>query len=174
MKLSTHPVSVHLGLIIYCRNILCMCPASDMLVRNWAHEAPVECVRSAHLCLIIGVTLVSVWLCSSAAFIHASGALGPVLGYALGALLLQYYVDSFSHEVLISAGHPQWIGAWWGGFIICGLLLLLLAFPFLGYPRVLVQEKRRLLENKTKEQLLSEDERPVDTQYGRSIKGTLL
>ena len=113
-------------------------------------------------------------LCSSTAFIHASGALGPVLGYALGALLLQFYVDSFSHEVLISAGHPQWIGAWWGGFIICGLLLLLLAFPFLGYPRVLVQEKRRLLENKTKEQLLSEDERPVDTQYGRSIKGRFL
>ena len=94
-----------------------------------------------------------------------------MLGYALGALLLQYYVDSFSHEVLISAGHPQWIGAWWGGFIICGLLLLLLAFPFLGYPRVLVQEKRRLLENKTKEQLLSEDNKPLDTHYGKSIKG---
>ena len=95
-----------------------------------------------------------------------------MLGYALGALLLQYYVDSFSHTVTISAGHPQWIGAWWGGFIICGLLLLVLAFPFLGFPRVLVQEKRRLLEKKTKEQLLTEeDTRPVDTHYGKNIKG---
>ncbi|XP_076456638.1 solute carrier organic anion transporter family member 5A1-like [Babylonia areolata] len=103
------------------------------------------------------------------AFIHASGALGPVLGYALGALLLQYYVDSFSHQVSISPGHPQWIGAWWGGFIICGLLLLLLSLPFLGFPRVLVAEKRRLLESKTKEQL-AEDSRPLDTHYGKNIK----
>ncbi|KAK7091377.1 solute carrier organic anion transporter family member 5A1-like [Littorina saxatilis] len=104
------------------------------------------------------------------AFIHASGALGPVLGYALGALLLQYYVDSFTHQVIINPGHPQWIGAWWGGFIICGLLLFLLAFPFLGYPRVLVQAKRRLLEQKTKEQLMTEEPEHVNTHYGKSIK----
>lgn len=104
------------------------------------------------------------------AFIHASGALGPVLGYALGALLLQYYVDSFTHEVPISAGHPQWIGAWWGGFIICGLLLLLLAIPFLGFPRVLVREKQRVQEEKTKEQLLEEADEQTDTNYGRTIK----
>lgn len=105
------------------------------------------------------------------AFIHSSGALGPVLGYALGALLLQFYVDSFSHEVTISPGHPQWIGAWWGGFIICGFLLFILATPFLGFPRVLVREKRRLLEKKTKQQLLDDrDQGPVNTQYGKNIK----
>lgn len=105
------------------------------------------------------------------AFIHASGALGPVLGYALGALLLQYYVDSFTYIVSISPGHPQWIGAWWGGFIICGLLLLLLAFPFLCFPRVLLQEKRQLLETKSKMQLLSDESEQVDVNYGKTIKG---
>ncbi|KAK0066064.1 solute carrier organic anion transporter family member 5A1, partial [Biomphalaria pfeifferi] len=106
------------------------------------------------------------------ACIHASGALGPVLGYALGALLLQYYVDTFTHDVLITTSSPRWIGAWWGGFIICGLLLLMLAIPFLAYPRVLVKERRKVLETKTKEALLQ----PGDTddivagQYGRSIK----
>lgn len=104
------------------------------------------------------------------AFIHASGALGPVLGYALGALLLQYYVDSFTYIVSISPGHPQWIGAWWGGFIICGLLLLLLAFPFLCFPRVLLQEKRQLLETKSKMQLLSDESEQVDVNYGKTIK----
>jgi organic anion transporter 3A len=64
------------------------------------------------------------------------------------------------------------LGAWWGGFVICGLLLLLLAFPFLGFPRVLVQEKRKLLEKKTKQQLLEEaEEKPADRHYGKNIKG---
>ncbi|KAH9488977.1 Solute carrier organic anion transporter member 5A1 [Bulinus truncatus] len=107
------------------------------------------------------------------ACIHASGALGPVLGYALGALLLQYYVDTFTHDVLITTSSPRWIGAWWGGFIICGLLLLMLAVPFLAYPRVLVKERRKVLETKTKEALLQPcdaDDDIVGSQYGRSIK----
>ncbi|XP_059175220.1 solute carrier organic anion transporter family member 5A1-like [Physella acuta] len=106
------------------------------------------------------------------ACIHASGVLGPVLGYALGALLLQYYVDTFSHDVLITTSSPRWIGAWWGGFIICGVLLLLLSLPFLAYPRVLVRERRKVLETKTKEALLqkADDDDIKASQYGRSIK----
>ncbi|KAK3727107.1 hypothetical protein RRG08_048210 [Elysia crispata] len=85
------------------------------------------------------------------ACIHASSALGPVLGYALGALLLQYYVDTFFHEVPISPSSPRWVGAWWGGFIICGLLLLPLAPIFFAYPRVLVADRRRVLDAKVKD-----------------------
>ncbi|CAG5122707.1 unnamed protein product, partial [Candidula unifasciata] len=106
------------------------------------------------------------------ASMHASGALGPVLGYALGALLLQYYVDTFSHETQITSGNPRWIGAWWGGFVICGVLLLLLALPFLAYPRVLVKERRRIEETKTKEALLQNipDDVAEDKHYGRSLR----
>ncbi|XP_071114023.1 solute carrier organic anion transporter family member 5A1-like [Haliotis cracherodii] len=103
------------------------------------------------------------------AFIYATGALGPVLGYALGALLLQYYVDTFIYDVGLTTSSPNWIGAWWGGFIICGLLLLLLAIPFLAFPKVLVQEKKKLLELKAKEELLSQEEEE-DKEYGKTIK----
>lgn len=107
---------------------------------------------------------------------HASGALGPVLGYALGALLLQYYVDTFSHDVQMTPSSPRWIGAWWGGFIICGLSLILLSLPFLSYPRVLVKERKKMLETKTKEALLPvvEDSVAENKDYGRSIKGTFV
>ena len=107
------------------------------------------------------------------AFIYASGVLGPVLGYGLGALLLQYYVDVFSFDVDIIPSDPRWIGAWWGGFIICGGLLLLLVPVFLSFPRVLVEEKRRLLETKTKEDLLKCDDSQTrhNDHYGKTIKG---
>lgn len=68
------------------------------------------------------------------------GALGPVVGYALGALLLQFYVDVFSYKVDISPAHPRWIGAWWGGFIICGFVMFTIAVPFLMFPQVSLLE----------------------------------
>ncbi|KAJ8305036.1 hypothetical protein KUTeg_017412 [Tegillarca granosa] len=106
------------------------------------------------------------------AFIYASGVLGPVLGYALGALLLQYYVDFLSFDVDIWPTDPQWIGAWWGGFIICGLILLLLSIPFMAFPRTLLKEKRKVLECKAKESLLSQEDTQSrhSAEYGKTIK----
>lgn len=75
----------------------------------------------------------------SAAFLFATGALGPVLGFALGALMLQFYVDYFSfdyHRLHLTPDDPRWVGAWWGGFIICGVLLIVTSIPFFGFPKV--------------------------------------
>ncbi|XP_053381790.1 solute carrier organic anion transporter family member 5A1-like [Mercenaria mercenaria] len=107
------------------------------------------------------------------AFTYATGALGPVVGYALGALLLQFYVDVFSYKVDLSPAHPRWIGAWWGGFIICGVVLFCIAVPFLMFPQVLVGEKRKVLESKAREDLLSPsttDSQTNSEDYGKDAK----
>ncbi|WAR16892.1 SO3A1-like protein [Mya arenaria] len=87
------------------------------------------------------ILIIAQILIGTGAFTYATGALGPVVGYALGALLLQFYVDVFSYKVHLSPAHPRWIGAWWGGFIICGF--------------VLIEEKRKVLEKKAREDLLN-------------------
>ncbi|KAL3892149.1 hypothetical protein ACJMK2_004386 [Sinanodonta woodiana] len=105
------------------------------------------------------------------AFVYATGALGPVVGYALGAFFLQIYVDLFSYNVDLSPTHPRWIGAWWGGFIICGCVLLALACPFMSFPQVLVKEKRKVLESKAKEDLFSHEEnRSKEGEYGKTVR----
>ncbi|XP_029640892.1 solute carrier organic anion transporter family member 5A1 [Octopus sinensis] len=104
------------------------------------------------------------------AFIYATAALGPVVGYALGALLLQFYVDLFSYNVSLTPSDPRWIGAWWGGFIICGVVLILMSLPFFAFPKVLSREKRKILENKSKELLLNEEDQEANKEYGRTIK----
>lgn len=38
----------------------------------------------------------------------------------------------------------RWVGMWWGGFLLCGLLLLLVAIPFFSFPKVLTREKKKL------------------------------
>lgn len=38
----------------------------------------------------------------------------------------------------------RWIGMWWGGFLMCGFLLLIVAIPFFSFPKVLTREKKKL------------------------------
>jgi len=68
------------------------------------------------------------------------------------------------------------VGAWWGGFIICGVLLLLTSIPFFGFPKVLVREKQRLREKAAGlvDSKVVEDDplgRTGPRNYGTSIKG---
>ncbi len=37
----------------------------------------------------------------------------------------------------ITPDDPRWIGAWWGGFIICGLFLFLSSLFMFGFPQSL-------------------------------------
>jgi len=85
---------------------------------------------------------------SFVAFIYAFGVFGPIVGFALGALMLQYYVDLFSFDsktLNLTPMNPRWVGAWWGGFIFIGGLMFLVSVPFYGFPKILVPELRELI-----------------------------
>lgn len=45
---------------------------------------------------------------------------------------------------LSDPGDHRWIGMWWGGFLLCGLLLFFVAIPFFSFPKVLFLEKERI------------------------------
>ena len=83
-----------------------------------------------------------------AAFIYAFAVFGPLLGFALGALMLQYYVDLLSFDTVVlklNSSNPRWVGAWWAGFIFIGGVLFLVSLPFFGFPRLLIHELRELV-----------------------------
>ena len=72
--------------------------------------------------------------------------IGPALGYVIGGQFLELYVDFYKvNEVQeISSKDPNWVGAWWLGFIfvwalswICGIFLFL-------YPATLPNNKTML------------------------------
>jgi len=74
-------------------------------------------------------------------------AFGPVLGFLLGAFLLNQYVDAFSFdltELKIDPTSRHWVGMWWGGFLIIGVLMLLIAVPFFAFPKEMKKEKRKV------------------------------
>lgn len=61
------------------------------------------------------------------ASLYAAAALGPVFGYALGALMLQYPMDMWSKfkvmDSTLTPASDEWIGLWWAGYIILGVFL---------------------------------------------------
>lgn len=70
---------------------------------------------------------------------------------------------------------------WWGGFLLGGLLLILVSLPFFSFPKVLTNEKEkiRLMEkaaaaapSSAPPQQSSSQITKQDTGYGKDIKGT--
>ncbi|XP_030376921.1 solute carrier organic anion transporter family member 5A1 isoform X2 [Scaptodrosophila lebanonensis] len=126
---------------------------------------------------------------------YSMAAFGPVVGFLLGAYLLSFHMDSLSSAVIsITPGDRRWVGMWWGGFLLCGVVLLFVAVPFFSFPKVLTREKKKIRKSsvvqpalpnnssatdelgKVKKEIVAvttKEEEPqprVDTGYGKDIK----
>ncbi|XP_061078254.1 solute carrier organic anion transporter family member 3A1 isoform X1 [Conger conger] len=67
---------------------------------------------------------------------------GPACGFILGSLCTKFYVDAAFIDTRIgkldlTPDDPRWIGAWWGGFLLCGALLFFSALFMFGFPQSL-------------------------------------
>ena len=94
--------------------------------------APLFTVGQAYLDEIVLPRYLSVHI----GIYHAMSVLGPAFGYAVGSSLLSVYVDPWAQTTL-SPDDPAWVGAWWLSFILGGIMTILLAIPFLMFPRYL-------------------------------------
>lgn len=71
-------------------------------------------------------------------------AFGLVCGFLLGGFFINVHENAFGTGITphdIFPGHPKWIGAWWAGFILLGVLLLVIAIPFFLFPKSLKQKR---------------------------------
>ena len=66
--------------------------------------------------------------------------LGPILGFYLTARATALYVDfdrmPADQIPKISQDDPRWIGAWWLGFPVFAIMLMVIALPMFLYPKV--------------------------------------
>ncbi len=51
-----------------------------------------------------------------------------------------WYIPSCPGKLDITPDDPRWIGAWWGGFLLCGALLFLSALFMFGFPQALDEQ----------------------------------
>lgn len=76
---------------------------------------------------------------------YSTVAFGLVCGFLLGSYMLSMHENSFGSGVIpedIFSGHPRFIGAWWAGFLVLGVLLILVAIPFFAFPKRLPQREK--------------------------------
>ena len=78
---------------------------------------------------------------------YIAAVVGPGLGFVLGGTWLQIYVDPLTPTTLTDTD-PAYVGAWWLGFIIMGLLTVLLSVPILMFPRELPESHLICIERK--------------------------
>lgn len=70
-------------------------------------------------------------------------AFGLVVGFLLGGYFITMHENSFGTGHIpadIYPGHPKWIGAWWCGFVLLGILLILVCSTLCTCLLVFVQE----------------------------------
>ncbi|KAI1235203.1 hypothetical protein IHE44_0002840 [Lamprotornis superbus] len=71
---------------------------------------------------------------------------GPACGFILGSFCTKIYVDAVfidTSKLDITPDDPRWIGAWWGGFLLCGALLFFSSLPMFGFPQSLPPRPER-------------------------------
>ncbi|KAL4612699.1 solute carrier organic anion transporter family member 1C1-like [Arapaima gigas] len=77
------------------------------------------------------------------ACIQTAGIMGPVFGFLLGSLCAKLYVDVGAVDLeTVSIDHrdSRWVGAWWLGFLVTGVVMLLAGIPFWFIPRSLPKQ----------------------------------
>ncbi|KAG1944825.1 solute carrier organic anion transporter family member 3A1 [Pimephales promelas] len=99
---------------------------------------------------------------------------GPACGFILGSVCTNFYVDVLlidTSVLNITPDDPRWIGAWWGGFLLCGALLFFSSIFMFGFPQSLpCKEMEGVLEI---EQAMLPSSLPQDYDKSKASNGVL-
>ncbi|XP_015246458.1 PREDICTED: solute carrier organic anion transporter family member 1C1-like [Cyprinodon variegatus] len=96
--------------------------------------------------------------------VQTISVVGPVFGYLLGSLCAKIYVDiGFvkMETITITPADARWVGAWWLGYLIAGVITLLSAIPFWFLPRSLPTAGSRVPKKGTQEEASFIKEAPL-------------
>uniref|UniRef100_A0A2K5DG91 Solute carrier organic anion transporter family member n=1 Tax=Aotus nancymaae TaxID=37293 RepID=A0A2K5DG91_AOTNA len=70
--------------------------------------------------------------------LNAIAMIGPVIGFTMGSLFSKMYVDIGYVDlstIRITPNDSRWVGAWWLGFLMSGLLSIISSIPFFFLPQ---------------------------------------
>lgn len=85
---------------------------------------------------------------------YAVSALGPALGFIVGGLFLDEWVDPGNEPKGLTPEDPEWVGNWWGGFVLCGFMGIAMCIPLFLFPRYLPRTRHIRAFNKREADLV--------------------
>uniref|UniRef100_A0A0B7BPZ4 Solute carrier organic anion transporter family member n=2 Tax=Arion vulgaris TaxID=1028688 RepID=A0A0B7BPZ4_9EUPU len=69
------------------------------------------------------------------------GILGPAVAFLMGGIFSGMYVTLEATK--LTPRHPKWIGAWWLGYVVFGIVALIIAIPLFCFPRRLPRKRSK-------------------------------
>ncbi|NWY03853.1 SO1C1 protein, partial [Nothoprocta ornata] len=101
--------------------------------------------------------------------------IGPIFGFLLGSLCAKLYVDIGFVDldsVTITHKDVQWVGAWWLGYLIAGVISVLASIPFWFLPKHLPKPEGRKDSSSSSEQskFITEDNKERQKSYQQHVK----
>uniref|UniRef100_A0A8D2AQ55 Solute carrier organic anion transporter family member n=1 Tax=Sciurus vulgaris TaxID=55149 RepID=A0A8D2AQ55_SCIVU len=105
------------------------------------------------------------------AIFYTAAILGPAAGYLIGGAMLNMYTE-LGRRTELTTESPQWVGAWWVGFLGTGAAAFLIAVPILGYPRQLPGSQRYVAMRAAEAHQLRErsHEAASNPNFGRTVR----
>ncbi|NXJ03782.1 SO1C1 protein, partial [Odontophorus gujanensis] len=101
--------------------------------------------------------------------------IGPIFGFLLGSLCAKLYVDiGFVDLDSLTITHKdvQWVGAWWLGYLIAGMISVLAGIPFWFLPKHLPKPESRKDSSTSSEQskFITQDNKEQHKSYQPQVK----
>ncbi|XP_053872277.1 solute carrier organic anion transporter family member 1C1 isoform X2 [Malaclemys terrapin pileata] len=111
----------------------------------------------------------------NAGCVQTVAILGPIFGFLLGSLCAKLYVDIGFVDldsITITHNDARWVGAWWLGYLIAGVLSVLAAIPFWFLPKHLPRPESRKDSSTSSEQskFIIEDNSEHHRSYEQQVK----
>ncbi|XP_061219839.1 solute carrier organic anion transporter family member 1C1-like [Neopsephotus bourkii] len=111
----------------------------------------------------------------NAGCVQTVAIIGPIFGFLLGSLCAKLYVDIGFVDldsVTITHKDVQWVGAWWLGYLIAGMISVLAGIPFWFLPKHLPKPGGRKDSSTSSEQseFITEDNKDHRKSYQQQVK----
>ena len=100
--------------------------------------------------------------------VYVSGAVGPAIGFLVSGGLLRVYIHPDKDSIL-EVDDENYMGAWWLGFVVFGVVVILTALPLFLYPSKLQEEEESNSDNSPDQQEETRREKPSGMSYGESL-----
>ncbi|XP_033918862.1 solute carrier organic anion transporter family member 1C1 isoform X1 [Melopsittacus undulatus] len=111
----------------------------------------------------------------NAGCVQTVAIIGPIFGFLLGSLCAKLYVDIGFVDldsVTITHKDVQWVGAWWLGYLLAGMISVLAGIPFWFLPKHLPKPEGRKDSSTSSEQseFITEDNKDHQKSYQQQVK----
>lgn len=98
--------------------------------------------------------------------------LAPAIGYTMASYFLKFYVAPDLHPK-ITDEDPRWIGAWWLGYFVFGVVMMIAAPIICTFPKILPRAALRKKQEETKVRNFNCDKN-TEENFSSSVKGSIM